>query len=313
MSIIFFGTPEFAIPSLERLILHQEDIALVVTQPDKTGGRGHRVIPPPVKVFAAERKIPIMQPESIKDRELIKRLKAISPEFIIVVAYGKILPEEVLNIPEKGCINLHASLLPRYRGAAPIQWAIIKGERETGVTTMLMDEGLDTGPILLQKKEPILMDDTAGTLSVRLAQRGADLLVQTVKGLRRGEIKPRAQTGKPTFAPPLKRSDGLIDWNMTAIEIFNRIRGLQPWPGAYTYLRGRVLKIKKVDIEDGSGEPGRVVYKDKSNLIVATSEGLIRILELQLEGKKAMDIRAFLQGSGKDIKVGEHLGNVQDN
>ncbi len=313
MSIIFFGTPQFAIPSLERLILHQEDIALVVTQPDKFGGRGHKMIPPPVKVFAEERKIPVVQPQSIKDKDFLKKIKSISPEFIIVVAYGKILPPEILEIPQKGCINLHASLLPRHRGAAPIQWAIIKGDRETGVTTMLMDEGLDTGPILLQKKEPILMDDTTTTLSERLADRGADLLVQTVKGLRRGEIKPRAQTGKPTFAPPLKKSDGLIDWNMTAIEIFNRIRGLQPWPGAYTYLKGKVLKIKKVDIQDGLGEPGKVVYKDKSNLLIATSDGLIRILELQLEGKKTMDIKAFLQGSGKDIKVGEYLGIIQDN
>ncbi|RMG74376.1 MAG: methionyl-tRNA formyltransferase [Nitrospirae bacterium] len=312
MSIVFFGTPAFAIPSLKRLILHQEDIVLVVTQPDKSGGRGHRMIPPPVKVFSEERKIPVVQPNSIRDEDFLKKLKAISPEFIIVVAYGKIIPPEILELPEKGCINLHASLLPRYRGAAPIQWAIINGERETGITTMLMDEGLDTGPVLLQKKEPILMDDTTSTLSERLAEKGADLLVQTLKGIRRGEIKPKPQMGKPTYAPPLKKTDGLIDWNRTAIEIFNLIRGVQPWPGAYTYLRGKVLKIKKVDIEDGSGEPGKIVYKDKANLLVATREGLIRILELQLEGKKAMDIKSFLQGSGKDIRVGEHLGTLQD-
>ncbi|NOX20268.1 MAG: methionyl-tRNA formyltransferase [Nitrospirae bacterium] len=313
MSIIFFGTPQFAVPSLDRLIYYQEDVRLVVTQPDKVGGRGHRVIAPPVKEFAEKRKLTVVQPEDIKNPDFLKTLKDIAPEFIVVVAYGKILPPEILKIPEKGCINVHASLLPRYRGAAPVQWAIINGERETGVTTMLMDEGLDTGPILLQKKEPILMEDTSLTLSERLSQKGADLLIQTIKALRRGDITPRPQTGKPTFAPPLKKSDGLIDWNLTAIEIFNRIRGLQPWPGAYTYFRNKVLKIIKVDIEDGSGEPGRVVYKDKANLLVATREGLIRVLELQLEGKRAMDIKAFLQGTGKDIKVGESLGRVQDN
>ncbi len=313
MSIIFFGTPQFAVPSLDRLIYYQEDVRLVVTQPDKVGGRGHRVIAPPVKEFAEKRKLTVVQPEDIKNPDFLKTLRDIAPEFIVVVAYGKILPPEILKIPEKGCINVHASLLPRYRGAAPVQWAIINGERETGVTTMLMDEGLDTGPILLQKKEPILMEDTSLTLSERLSQKGADLLIQTIKALRRGDITPRPQTGKPTFAPPLKKSDGLIDWNLTAIEIFNRIRGLQPWPGAYTYFRNKVLKIIKVDIEDGSGEPGRVVYKDKANLLVATREGLIRVLELQLEGKRAMDIKAFLQGTGKDIKVGESLGRVQDN
>ncbi|NOZ25958.1 MAG: methionyl-tRNA formyltransferase [Nitrospirae bacterium] len=313
MAIIFFGTPVFAVPALEKLISSGEDVVLVVTQPDRTGGRGHRVIPPAVKTAAEKRGLTVVQPEDIRSKDFIKRIESLTPEFIVVVAYGRILPGGILRVPLKGCINLHASLLPRHRGAAPIQWAIISGDEKTGVTTMLMDEGLDTGDILLQREVEIREDDNAATLSERLSAEGAELLVETLRGLRAGGLRPRPQEGEPSYAPVLKKEDGLIDWSLPARTIYNRVRGLYPWPCAYTFHGRKMLKILKVEAVQGKGRPGEVVRRGKDELVVAASTGLIKIKEIQVEGRKPMDIRAFLQGAGREIRVGDRFGRLQDN
>ena len=313
MAIIFFGTPSFAVATLERLISAREDVALVVTQPDRPGGRGRRIIPPPVKTVAEREGLKVLQPEGIRSEEFISLLKEVTPEFIVVVAYGRILPADILQLPLRGCINVHASLLPKYRGAAPIQWAIINGDKKTGVTTMLMDEGLDTGDILLQRGVDIREEDNAQSLSERLSVAGAELLVETLKGLRAGTIKPQPQEGEPSYAPPLKKRDGLIDWSLPAEKIFNRIRGLYPWPCAYTYFRGKMFKLLKAEVVEGRGHPGEVIHKGKGELIVGTPEGLIRMLQIQMEGRKPMDVKAFLQGLGRDIRVGDRFGDLQGN
>jgi len=303
MAIVFFGTPEFAIPSLELLFKERENIVLVVTQPDKKAGRGHKLKPPPVKLKAIEFGIKVSQPQYIKNNEFIKNIASLNPEFIIVVAYGKILPKELLSITK--CINLHASLLPKYRGAAPVQWALINGETKTGVTTMLMDEGLDTGDILLQKEVQIQEDDNTFTLSKRLSKLGAEILFKTLKGIRDGSIKPFSQIGKPSYAPILQKSDGLIDWNLSAQQIHNRVRGLYPWPCAYTYIKGNMIKIIATKVIKGQGKPAVIVKKSRSELVVGTSNGLLSILQLQPEGKKFMSIQAFLQGAGREISEGD--------
>lgn len=223
--IIFFGTPEFAVPSLKALIERDEKILLVITQPDKPKGRGKNIQPSEVKKIALEYGLSLAQPEKIRDENFIEMLKRLNPEFAVVVAYGKILPKEILEIPKYGCINLHASLLPKYRGAAPIQWALINGEKTTGVTTMLIDEGLDTGPVLLQKEVQIEDEDNAQTLSERLSRVGAELIVETIEKMRKGEIEPKPQKGEPSYAPPLKKEDGKINWSSSARQIFNLIRG----------------------------------------------------------------------------------------
>ncbi len=313
MAIIFFGTPIFAVPALEGLISSGEDVVLVVTQPDRPGGRGHRPVPPAVKSVAERHGLTVVQPEKIGSDDFRHTLESMNPEFIVVVAYGRILPAGVLRVPRNGCINLHASLLPRHRGAAPIQWAIISGDKKTGVTTMLMDEGLDTGDILLQREVEIRADDNAATLSERLAREGAELLVETLRGVRSGAVKPRPQRGEPSYAPVLTKEDGLIDWSLPALTIYNRVRGLYPWPCAYTFYRGKMLKLLKVETMEGEGRPGEVVRRSKAELAVAASAGLVKILEIQLAGGKPMDVRAFLQGAGRDIRVGDRFGSLQDN
>ncbi len=311
MAIVFFGTPSFAVPPLERLIAAGEDVALVVTRPDRVGGRGHRLMSPEVKRVAGEHGLSVVQPEDLRSREFIDSLHAIAPEFAVVAAYGGILPVDVLRIPSRGCINVHASLLPRYRGAAPVQRAIMAGDRKTGVTTMLMDEGLDTGDILLQREVEITDEDDALSLSERLSLVGAELLIETLKGLRAGEITPMPQVGEPTYAPPLRKEEGLIDWSMPARVIFNRIRGLYPWPCAYTFINGKVLKILKAEVLKGEGPPGKIVRREKGELVVATPEGLLRIIRLQMEGRRPMETKAFLQGLGRELKEGDRFG-VQD-
>lgn len=293
MGIIFFGTSEFAVPSLKALI-ETEELNLVITQSQKFRRDGSP-IPIPVKELASLNKIPLLQPESIRNPEFINIIKKHDPEFIIVVAYGKILPREILEIPKRYPINLHASLLPKYRGAAPVQWAIINGERITGITTMVMDEGLDTGDILLQEKTEIGEDEDALSLSKRLSELGAKLLLKTINEIREGKIIPRPQEGEPSYAPPLKKEDGLIDWKRSAIEIYNLIRGTQPWPRAYSFLKGERLIITKASVKDGKGEPGRI--EDTENgFIIGTGDGLLNILEIKPEGKKAMDGASFLRG-----------------
>ncbi len=295
MRIIFFGTPAFAIPSLAALLQSEEEVIAVVTQPDKKKGRGRVSSPSLVKELAIDRGIKILQPVNIKDPLFLNGLSKIMPEIIVVVAYGKILPAQILRLPSHGCINVHASLLPKYRGAAPIQWAIINGEKKTGITTMLMDEGLDTGNILLQEETEISSDDNAETLGNKLAEIGASLLIRTIKGIRSGYIKPIPQKGTPGYAPPLKKEDGRLNWSKTATEIFNFVRGMYPWPCAYCYLNKERIKITRVKMLEGSGIPRRV-EKTGEELIVGTGEGLISIVELQPEGRIPMSAKAFLQG-----------------
>ncbi len=304
MGLIFFGTPEFAVPSLQILIDSGEEISLVVTQTDKFRRDG-TTLPIPVKELALKHGLKVLQPLKIREGEFIKELERYEPEFIIVVAYGRILPPEILRIPRRFCINLHASLLPKYRGAAPIQWAIIKGEKKTGITTMVMDEGLDTGDILLQEEIEIDNDENALTLSKRLSISGASLLLKTLSGIRKGEIKPRPQMGEPSYAPPLKKEDGLINWQRPAREIFNLIRGTIPWPSAYTFLNGERIIITKASVIEGRGTPGMIEKADEE-LIIGTGEGLLKILELKPEGKRAMDGASFLRG--RRLKKGLFLG-----
>ncbi len=295
MRIAFFGTSEFAVTSLTALHQSEEEVIVVVTQTDKRKGRGHVSSFSPVKKFALDRGIKILQPVHINDPLFIEELSALMPDIIVVVAYGKILSTQILRLPRLGCINVHASLLPKYRGAAPIQRAIMSGEKKTGITTMFMDEGLDTGDILLQEEAEIADDDNTETLSKRLADIGASSLLKTINGIKGRCIKPIPQMGTPSYAPPLKKEDGRLDWSKTAIEIFNLVRALYPWPCAYCYLNEERIKIIKVKVLEGSGMPRRVEKKGKE-LIVGTGEGLISIIELQPEGKRPMPATAFLQG-----------------
>lgn len=295
MRIVFFGTPAFALPSLDALLNTGEDVVAVVSQPDKRKGRGRADTPPPVKEYALERGIEVLQPVTITDSTLMHKLSLLQPDVIVVIAYGKILRTPILVLPPYGCINVHASLLPNYRGAAPIQWAIIHGDVKTGITTMLMDEGLDTGDILVQEETDIYGDDTAETLGKRLAQMSAPVLLKTLQGIEQGTLSPSPQVGTPSFAPPLKKEDGVIDWSKTAQAVHNFIRGTYPWPCAYCYLNGERIKIIKAKALEGSGQPRRI-QKAGNELIVGTGNGLISIIELQPEGKKIMSAKAFLQG-----------------
>jgi methionyl-tRNA formyltransferase len=296
MRIVFFGTPAFAVPFLRTLLESGEEIVAVITQVDKKRGRDRMPFSPPVKEFAMRYGIRVLQPTNIRDPAFFRELSAIRPELIVVVAYGKILPLSILNLPPYGCVNVHASLLPKYRGAAPIQWALLNGEKKTGVTTMLMDEGLDTGPILLQEETEIADEDNTQTLSGKLSDLGVSLLMKTISGLKDGSLKPLTQVGTPSCAPPLKKEDGRIDWSKSSTEIFNFVRGMYPWPCAYCYLSRERIKIIGAKIVQGSGTPGRVEKVSKNELLVGTGEGLISIIELQPESKRPMPASAFLQG-----------------
>lgn len=302
MSIIFFGTPEFAVPSLLSLLRVGEKVALVVTQPDRRKGRGHEPAPPPVKVVALKEGLRVIQPTTMKGDELVDTFASLKPEFIVTAAYGKILPRTVLHIPERGCINVHASILPKYRGAAPIAWAIIRGEKETGITTMLMDEGLDTGPILLQRSVAIEEEDTAGSLAEKLSLTGSSLLIETIVGMRDGSLKPQPQKGEPTFAPSLQKEDGLIIWSGEAADISRFIRGMQPWPAAYTHINGERITILKAEPLEGEGRPGAIYKAGKDGLIIGTGRGLLSVIELQPSGKRPMSASNFV--SGRALKEG---------
>ena len=296
MSIAFFGTPDFAVPSLRSLAGAGEEIHIVVTQPDRVKGRGHKLSAPPVKTASVEMGLPVLQPDTLKDAILVEQLISHRLEFIIVVAYGKILPGSILELPRGGCINLHASLLPKCRGAAPIAWSIIRGEKKTGISTMLMDEGLDTGPILMQQEFEIHEEDTALTLGQKLSVAGAFLLSKTIQGMREGSLKPVPQTGEPTYAPLLRKEDGIINWHKSAEEISRTVRGLQPWPGAQCTLNNeKVILIKSTPLE-GTGIPGTIVMIKKDEIIIGTGRGLLALTMLQPSGKKAMSASAFLQG-----------------
>jgi methionyl-tRNA formyltransferase len=304
--IIFFGTPAFAVPSFKALLDSGEDILSVVTQPDRMKGRGHALSESPVKEFAGSKGIPVLQPADIKSPYLTEKLKKLRPDAIVVVAYGKILPLSILKIPTFGCINVHASLLPKYRGAAPIQWALIQGEVKTGVTTMLLDEGLDTGDLLLHEEAEIWDEDTTYSLGIRLSEMGASLLCKTLKGVKDGSVQPSSQTGEPTYAPPLKKDDGVIKWSLPAKKIFNLIRGTYPWPGAYGYLnKERVTIIKSRVIDSAEGAPGRIEKVSKEGVSVGTGRGFLSLIEVKPEGKRSMPASAFAHG--RDLKRGVYF------
>lgn len=302
------GTPEFAVPSLRALIDSEDEVVAVVCQPDKPKGRGLEVVSPPTKVLAEKHCILVLQPQRIKTEEFFNELKELNPDLICVVAYGKILPKNILDLPTHGCINVHASILPKYRGAAPINWAIIRGERITGITTMRMDEGMDTGDMLLKREVPIDDEDTGETLSQRLSLIGAELLIETIRLLKEGKLTPVPQDhSQATYAPMLKKEDGKIDWRKTAEEIRNLIRGTLPWPGAYTTLEGKLLKVYKARVSEGDGRPGEIIKSGSSILRVATGKGALDLLEVQIEGGKRLKAEEFLRG--RRIKEGTLLGN----
>jgi methionyl-tRNA formyltransferase len=307
--IIFMGTPEFAVPSLKALHNSGHEISLVVTQPDKPKGRGRKVIHSPVKEAALELGYDIIQPVSLKFPEFYEKVKALSPDLLVVIAFGHILPKNILLIPEKGAINLHASLLPKYRGPAPIQWAVINMEKETGVTAMLMDEGLDTGDILLSAKTEIGPKETSSSLHDRLSVISGDLLIKTLSYIVTGFLKPVPQDNAlATYAPMLKKKDGLINWSKSAEEIEAFIRGMTPWPGAYTFMGNRRVKIFDSDVVsiDSDKHPGTVTGDARNNLCIATGRHLLSIKEIQEESGKRLSIEEYLRGT--DISPGIILG-----
>ncbi len=293
------GTPAFAVPVLKALIDSQDEVVAVVTQPDKPAGRGKRLTPPPVKVVAERAGIPVWQPVKLKDEDFLRKLKALEPDAIVVAAYGKILPRVILELPRHGCINVHASLLPKFRGAAPINWAIIAGEKETGITIMQMDEGMDTGDIILQEAIPIGPEETAGELHDRLAELGAKLIVKALEGLKQGHLKPRKQPEEGvSYAPMLKKEDGFLDFTLPAEELARLIRGLDPWPSAYAYFRGKLVKFFKPSVEEQTVQavPGEIVAAGADGLRIATGKGLLKIKEVQVEGKKRVSVADFVHG-----------------
>lgn len=299
MRIVFMGTPEFSVPVLEALVKEGHDIAGVVTQPDKPRGRGKAVLMPPVKEKALEYGIKVYQPVKVREPEFIQVLKGLEPDIMVVVAFGQILPGTVLEIPPLGCVNIHASLLPKYRGAAPIQWAIIDGEKETGVTTMMMDEGLDTGDMLLKTVVPVAEDETGDSLHDKLSAAGAGLIIETLRRIEDGTIVRIPQTEEGTcYAKMLKKTMGDMDWTMEAEALERLVRGLNSWPGTYTGWNGKTLKIWKAQALscEYDGVCGEVVHVDKDRILVKTGKGILSLLELQPEGKKRMDASAFLRG-----------------
>ena len=290
------GTPQFAVPPLAALIKAGHEIAGVVTRIDKPAGRGRTVTAPPVKLFAVERGLAVFQPKRVRDPEFLDTLRRLEPEAIVAAAYGQILPAAVLHLPRYGCINIHASLLPAYRGAAPINWAIIRGEERTGITIMQMDEGMDTGAVLLQESIRIDPEDTAGTLTEKLSELGARLIAEALPGIVSGALKPVAQdNARATLAPLLKKEDGLIDWTLPAKDIHDRVRGFTPWPGAYTFLEGTMVKLLKTGVAPGSLAAGVIAAKGNT-LEVGTGKDLIRLVTVQPAGKKPMAAGDFLRG-----------------
>ncbi len=297
MKIVFMGTPQFAIPSLQKLIDNKYDIAAVVTQPDRRKGRGHRLIPPPVKTRAEEHGIPVLQFEKIR-KQGIEAMVSIAPDIIITAAYGQILPQEILDIPPLGCINVHASLLPKYRGAAPVQWAIINGEKLTGATIMYMDAGLDTGDIISSTEVPIDKNMTGGELYERLAQIGAELLADTLNDIENGTNSRAPQDeSKASYYPPLNKEMGKIDWNKPATQIRNLIRALDPVMSAYACISGDIIKIRSAEIIPGDASPAKIVCANaKEGLVVGTGDDLLRITCLQAPGSKRMRPEEYFRG-----------------
>ncbi len=306
------GTAELSCASLQALNdMPGAQVVTVITQPDRPKGRDLRLQASPVKQLAVRLGLPVLQPERARDEEFIAQLRSLQPDLIAVAAYGQILPRGLLDLPRFGCVNVHTSLLPKYRGAAPIQWAILNGDAETGVTIMQMDTGLDTGPILAQEKTPIRPEDNAESLHDRLAQLGAALLVRTIPDSVAGKIQPRPQTVEgASYARKIKKEDGHLDWTQPARALWNRVRGLAPWPGAFTFLpdqtKSHLLKIWRAEVAEISGEPGKVLGANKAGIVVGCGEQALRILELQREGGRRLTAQKFL--AGHHLLVGQALG-----
>ena len=320
------GTPDFSVPVLTAMKEAGHDMLAAVTQPDKPKGRGKEMQMTPVKAKALELGIPVLQPKKVRDPEFVEQLRELKPDVMVVVAFGQILTKEVLEVPKYGCINVHASLLPMYRGAAPIQYVILNGEKETGVTTMFMDEGLDTGDMLLKTVVPITADETGGTLHDKLSAAGAELLIRTLEQLESGTLQRIPQTGETCYVGTLKKSMGEMDWSRPAEELERQVRGLNPWPSAYTFLNGKTLKIWKAEVlhteavssqeAEGSEAPadrkscGSVTVISRDSIQVQTGDGILAIRELQLEGKKRMTADAFLRGY--PVEAGTILGRTAE-
>lgn len=297
MRIVFMGTAEFAEKSLSALYGTEHEIVGVFTKPDRPRGRGMKLVPDIVKVLAEEHGTPVFQPESLKDGAAFETIKSLCPDMITVVSYGKILPKDILDIPCLGCVNIHGSLLPRYRGSAPVQWAVINGDAETGVTSMYMAEGLDTGDIIMMKRTAIGENETAGELYTRLAALGAELLVETLTSIENGTAQRTPQDDAlATYAPPLKKEMSPIDWNAGSSAILSKIRGLDPWPAATASIAGTVFKVFGAEMLDASGAPGELLFADKRGIAVACSDGAVLITELQASGGKRMRAADYLRG-----------------
>lgn len=297
MRIVYMGTPDFAAGPLESILKSgRHQVTGVVTQPDKPKGRGKSMQFPPVKEKALEYGLPVWQPERINTPEMLEILKEQKPDCIVVAAFGQLLKKEILELPKYGCINIHASLLPKLRGAAPIQWAVIQGDETAGVTTMWMDQGLDTGDMLLKKEISLDPQETGGSLFDKLSLLGCDLILETLEGLEAGTVIRTPQTGESTYARILTKELGNIDWNCSAVEIERLIRGLNPWPSAFSYLNGKMVKIWAARVTDEAGTPGQVIRVDKHGFAVACGDGSLEVLELQVQGKKRMTADAWLRG-----------------
>lgn len=298
--IVFFGTPDFAVPTLEVLVREGYDIVSVVTQPDRPKGRGRRLAPSPVKVIAEKNRLPVLQPQRLDDA-FLNHLSLLKPDILVVIAFGQIISKSVLNVPKWGGINIHGSLLPKYRGSAPIQWAIINNEKRTGLTTMHMDEGLDTGPIFLKHEVDVFKGETAGRLYYRLAALAPDLLLKTLQGLSNGTVKPVEQDDSlATYAPKLRKDQGMIDWSRRAEELCGLIRGLDPWPGAFTYYNGEVVKLFECDVVPSEDKtkpvPGMIKGFNQAGIEIETLESSLIVKEIQVPGKKRMPFGEFIKG-----------------
>ncbi len=297
MKVVFMGTPDFAVETLKAIYEAGHEVILAVSQPDKPKGRSGKLQPTPVKEYAIEHNIPVFQPVKIKDPQAVEYMRGFEADVFVVAAFGQILPQSILDIPRLGCVNVHGSLLPKYRGAAPIQWAVINGEKVSGNTTMLMGPGLDDGDMLLKSEIELSDDETGGSLFDKLAIDGGRLAVQTIEALDRGEITPIPQDSSlATHVGMIKKDMGNVDWNRPAIEIERLIRGLNPWPSAFTFIDNKQLKLWKAIVTDESGEAGTIISVDKNSFTVACGQGALQILELQLEGKKRMSTGDFLRG-----------------
>jgi methionyl-tRNA formyltransferase len=307
MRIAFLGTPAFAVPSLDALERAGHAVLAVVAQPDRPAGRDREIREPATKAWARARRVPVLQPEKVRDGRLAAELSRLAPELLVVVAYGRILGPDLLRLAPHGAVNVHASLLPRHRGAAPVQWAIAAGDQETGVTVMQMDEGLDTGDVLLQRSAPVLPEDDADSLARRLSALGGEALVEALSLLEAGRVVPVPQDGaRATLAPVLEKEHGRLDFALPAARLADRVRGFRPWPGAFTLLGGRVLKVHRAEAREGAGLAPGEARPDEAGLVVGCGEGALRLLEVQLEGKRRMLAADFLKGH--PVAAGTVLG-----